>query len=74
MTLTRNSGIGLSMGVLMYPIFMIAEGRCEEVRPAFQGIVACSSVFLMTFPSKSTGPGLLPGTFCNIDVRAGSKG
>jgi len=50
MILTQNIGIGLSMGVLVYPIFMIAAGKREEIRPAFWGLVACAIVFLVIFP------------------------
>jgi AGZA family xanthine/uracil permease-like MFS transporter len=50
MILTQNIGIGLSMGVLVYPMFMIAAGKREEIRPAFWGLVACAIVFLVIFP------------------------
>jgi AGZA family xanthine/uracil permease-like MFS transporter len=50
MILTENVGIGLSAGVLAYPVFMIAAGKRAEIHPAFWGLVACAIVFLAIFP------------------------
>lgn len=50
MILTENVGIGLSAGVLAYPVFMIAAGKRTEIHPAFWGLVACAIVFLVIFP------------------------
>jgi AGZA family xanthine/uracil permease-like MFS transporter len=50
MTLTQNIGIGLSTGVLVYPVFMAAAGKRADIHPAFWGLAACALVFLMIFP------------------------
>ena len=50
MTLTQNIGIGLSVGVIVYPFFMTAAGKRADIHPAFWGLVACALVFLVIFP------------------------
>ncbi|MDD1703081.1 MAG: hypothetical protein LUQ31_08905 [Methanoregula sp.] len=49
MTLTRNIGLGFSVCVLVCPVFMIAAGKKDEIRPVFPALMVGAVVFLWLF-------------------------
>jgi xanthine/uracil/vitamin C permease (AzgA family) len=50
MTIPQNIGVGLSISILVYPIFMIATGKKKEIHLGFWALVTCSLLLLAVYP------------------------
>ncbi len=50
MTITQNIGLGLSMGIITYPIFMFAAEKHRDIPRVFWSLVLCAAIFLIFFP------------------------
>ncbi|WP_319579472.1 NCS2 family permease [uncultured Methanospirillum sp.] len=50
MSITQNIGLGLSIGIIVYPLFMFAAGKQSEIPRVFWGLVVCAAIFLVIFP------------------------
>jgi adenine/guanine/hypoxanthine permease len=50
MSITQNIGLGLSIGLLVYPVFMAAAGKHTEISRSFWFLVGCAVLFLTMFP------------------------
>lgn len=52
MSFTYNIGVGITAGLVLYPLFKIAAGRAREVRPGLWLLCALSILFYAFYPYK----------------------
>jgi adenine/guanine/hypoxanthine permease len=50
MSITQNIGLGLSIGIIVYPVFMLAAGKQARIPKVFWGLVFFAALFLLIFP------------------------
>lgn len=50
MTITQSIGLGLSVGFIAYPIFILAGGKKANIQPFFWVIVLGAALFLFLYP------------------------
>jgi AGZA family xanthine/uracil permease-like MFS transporter len=52
MSFTYNIGVGITAGLVLYPLFKLAAGRAREVRPGLWMLGALSLMFFAFYPYK----------------------
>ena len=52
MSFTYNIGVGITAGLVLYPLFKLAAGRRREVRPGLWVLCALSVLFYAFFPYR----------------------
>ncbi len=52
MSFTYNIGVGITAGLVLYPMFKLAAGRAREVRPGLWFLCALSLLFYTFYPYK----------------------
>ena len=50
MAFTYNIGVGMSAGLVLYPLMKVAAGRWREVHPALLPLSAISLLFFVFYP------------------------
>ncbi len=50
MSFTYNIGVGITAGLVLYPMFKLAAGRAREVRPGLWALCALSLAFFAFYP------------------------
>jgi adenine/guanine/hypoxanthine permease len=52
MSFTYNIGIGITAGLILYPLFKVAVGRAREVRPGLWLLAGLSLLFFVCYPYR----------------------
>ena len=52
MSFTYNVGVGMTTGLLVYPLLKLMTGRVREVPPALWVLAAMSAVFFVVYPYR----------------------
>ncbi len=52
MSFTCNIGIGITAGLVLYPMFKLCAGRAREVRPGLWALAAVSLLFFLAYPYR----------------------
>ncbi|HXW83821.1 MAG TPA: hypothetical protein VEJ86_05415, partial [Candidatus Binataceae bacterium] len=50
MSFTYNIGVGITAGLLLYPLLKLAAGRSGEVRSGLWALAALSALFFAFYP------------------------
>jgi AGZA family xanthine/uracil permease-like MFS transporter len=50
MSFTYNVGVGITAGFVLYPLFKLAAGRRQEIRPGLWALAALSLMFFIFYP------------------------
>jgi len=53
MSFTYNIGIGITAGLVLYPLLKVVAGRAREVRPGLWVLAALSALFFIFYPYRS---------------------
>jgi AGZA family xanthine/uracil permease-like MFS transporter len=50
MSFTYNIGIGMTAGLIVYPVLKLLTGRAREVKPGLWALAALSVLFFVFYP------------------------
>ena len=52
MSFTYNIGVGITAGLVLYPLFKVLAGRAGEVRPGLWALAGLSLLFFVFYPYR----------------------